>query len=197
MKLTICVPVRNGEKWVLKALQSIPKRQDIEVIVIDDASEDGTYGLVETYKKYAGKNIRLYRNDLQGYPCSCINLALELMNGEYFTQLDSDDWYETENFLELFNMDRKEDIIFFHNQINDGTIWKPESMGGLVDHVCFYKRSVIGDIRHGYQTWGSGWNFHMKIMSQKPSCYYFKKVVYHYNYPREGSNYDLGKKGLI
>lgn len=191
------MPVRNGEKYVLRALHSIPKTNEIETIVIDDCSEDSTYSLVKTYIKYADRNIRLYKNSKRGYPCTCINNGIELAHGDYIGQLDSDDYLLTDNFLRLLLMDRKEDIIFYHNEINDGTIWKPENQSGLCDHICWYKRSFIGDVRQGYQKWGAGLNFHKKLMGKNPTIYYHKEVVYHYNFPREGSTYDLGKKGLL
>ena len=67
MKLSIIMPVRNGEEYVLKALESIPDRKDIETIVVDDASEDGTYSVVKLYKFYSDKNIILLQNDHQKY----------------------------------------------------------------------------------------------------------------------------------
>lgn len=197
MKLSIIMPVRNGEEWVLRALQSIPKSKDIEIIVIDDCSLDDTYSLVETYSKYADKNIRLFINECRGYASSCINYGIELAHGDYFTQLDCDDYLITKNFLKLFQLDRTEDVIFFHNEIDSGEIWKPEECEGYCDHVCWYKKSFVGDIRHAFGKTGTGWQFHRSILAKNPTVFYYKEPVYHYTYPREGSNYDLAKKGLL
>ena len=41
--LTIIIPVYNQETLVIRALESVPKRDDIEVIVIDDGSTDNTW----------------------------------------------------------------------------------------------------------------------------------------------------------
>lgn len=40
--VTIMVPVYNQEQLVIEALESIPKRSDIELIIIDDKSTDNT-----------------------------------------------------------------------------------------------------------------------------------------------------------
>ena len=40
--VTVIIPVYNQEELVIKALESIPKRNDIEIIVIDDGSTDKT-----------------------------------------------------------------------------------------------------------------------------------------------------------
>ena len=41
-KLSIIVPVYNQENLIIRALDSIPKREDIEVIVVNDGSTDST-----------------------------------------------------------------------------------------------------------------------------------------------------------
>jgi glycosyltransferase involved in cell wall biosynthesis len=41
-KVSVIIPVYNQEVLVLKALDSIPTRDDIEIIVIDDGSTDDT-----------------------------------------------------------------------------------------------------------------------------------------------------------
>ena len=41
-KLTVIVPVYNQENLILRALYSIPNRQDIHVVIINDGSTDNT-----------------------------------------------------------------------------------------------------------------------------------------------------------
>jgi hypothetical protein len=60
-----------------------------------------------------------------------------------------------------------------------------------------YRRSIVGDTRHVDGKTGTGRKFHNDILSKPHTEYYFNKVVYYYNYPREGSNLDLAKKGLL
>ena len=45
-KLSILTPVWNQEELVIKGLDSIPRRDDIEVIVRDDGSHPNYYDLV-------------------------------------------------------------------------------------------------------------------------------------------------------
>ena len=196
MKLSCIMPARNAEKTILRAIRSIPNRSDVEIIVIDDCSEDGTYELVEMYKKYSSQNIRLYKNAARGYPCTCINNGIELAYGEYFTQVDSDDYVLTDEMNYLLNLDRHEDIIFFDNQIDNLDVWKADAPG-MCDHCCWYKKSFVGDIRQGFGTWGQGYDFHQKLLRKNPTTYYYQRVLYHYTYPQNGSTFDLGKRGLI
>ena len=198
MKLSIIVTVRNGEDLVLRALRSIPVREDIEIIVVDDCSEDTTYSLVETYKYYSGQNIKLVRNNERKWASGAMNVGLDLTTGEYITQLDFDDYYDTKKLNELLDLDRKEDLIFFWLQVNNGNVWKPEYSEELCDHICLYKREVIGCTRMNekYKS-GHGRYFHDEILSKNPSKYYHKDVVYFYNFPRENSNRNLFIKGEL
>lgn len=42
-KLSIIVPVYNQQDLIIRALESIPKRKDIEVVIVNDGSTDNTY----------------------------------------------------------------------------------------------------------------------------------------------------------
>ena len=52
-KLSIIMPAYNSERFIYKALESIPKRNDIEIIVVNDGSTDKTKEIV------SGFNIKL------------------------------------------------------------------------------------------------------------------------------------------
>ena len=42
MKVSVIIPVYNQEELIIRCLDSIPKRDDIEIIVINDGSTDKT-----------------------------------------------------------------------------------------------------------------------------------------------------------
>lgn len=198
MILSIITPVWNQEKLILRALDSVPERSDIEIIVIDDNSDDKTYGVVDTYKHCNSNTIHLLHNEERCRPCGCINRGLDIAKGKYVVQLDSDDYFDVniKEFIDrLYTHD--EDIIFFNNQINNGDVWRPQMMSGLCDHICMYKRAFIGELRHKYAKWGTGWSFHQTLLERDHTEFYTDIVLYHYNYPRSNSNYDLGVKGLL
>lgn len=197
MKLSVIMPVFNQEALVLKALSSIPCRDDVEIIVVDDCSTDGSWSELKLYQYYSDQKIVLLQNEKRLYCGGSVNVGLDHSKGEYITQIDSDDYVYPEAFNKLLNMGRKEDLIFFCNEINNGEIWNPEKEDGLCDHVCWYRKDIVGDIRMGSGKWAQGWDFHQKILNKNPTRFYFDEVVYHYNYPREDSNYDLGSKGLL
>ena len=196
-KLTIIIPVFNQEKLILRALDSIPIRDDIEIIVINDGSTDQTKEVIENYDF---KNLTIIIDSPINEGCAAsLNKGIELAHGEYILQLDSDDYLITNNF-NLFLDEIKEsheDLIFFINEINNGELWVPGITEGLCDHVCLYKKDIIGDTRYPILRCTAGRTFHDNILEKEHSEFYTTKLIYHYNYPREGSNVDLYMKGLL
>ncbi len=55
-KLSVVIPARNALRWLPGALASVGPRPDIEVIVVDDASTDGTADVIA---RYAARDTRI------------------------------------------------------------------------------------------------------------------------------------------
>ena len=95
-KIGIIIPAYKVEKYIFRALESCIGQSypNIEVVVVDDGSPDGTYDVV---KSYADKDerIKLYRQE-NGGVSSARNRALDMCTADYVLFLDSDDWLETD-----------------------------------------------------------------------------------------------------
>lgn len=59
--VTLCVPTYNGERYLPQALASIDAQtyQNLDVVISDDASTDGTRALIEAFASRRG-NVRVY-----------------------------------------------------------------------------------------------------------------------------------------
>lgn len=93
-ELTVIIPAYNVEKYIETCLNSLllPEIfQDVEVIVIDDGSKDGTFRLISAYEKEYPEFIRVVSKKNGGHG-SVINLGVTLAKGRYFKILDADDW---------------------------------------------------------------------------------------------------------
>lgn len=114
-KVSIVIPVYNGERYVKYAIDSALAQtyKNIEIIVVNDGSTDGTDKILKSY----GDKIR-YIKKKNGGVSSALNLALEKMQGDYFSWLSHDDTYEpnkieTEiNYLIKNNYIGKKVIVF-------------------------------------------------------------------------------------
>ena len=95
--ISIVVPVYNCEKYIERCISSILKQtyRNIEVLLINDGSEDKS---LEICEKYAKKDNRIIVFDKENEGVSGTrNLGIEKSNGEFITFVDSDDYLE-ENF---------------------------------------------------------------------------------------------------
>ena len=88
MKISVIIPAYNAERWLPETLASVAAQewQDLEVIVVDDGSTDGTAAFVE----HAYPQWTLHRSENRGVS-HARNLGTQLANGEFVQYLDADD----------------------------------------------------------------------------------------------------------
>lgn len=89
-KVTVLMPVYNGEKYLREATESILNQTytDFEFLIIDDGSTDNSAELVESYHD---PRIRLVRNGANLKLIETLNRGLKLAVGEYIARMDCDD----------------------------------------------------------------------------------------------------------
>ncbi len=94
-KVSIGMPVYNGEKLIQRALDSLLNQTftDLELIISDNASTDETRQICLEYAE-KDKRIRYYRNDVKIVTISNFNRALNLASGQYFMWAAHDDKWE-------------------------------------------------------------------------------------------------------
>lgn len=99
-RVSIIIPVYNAEKYLPKCLESLENQsfQDFEVIFVNDGSTDGSLSIIETFAQKDKERFRVFSKE-NGGQSSARNLALPLVEGEYTTFLDSDDYID-EKYLE-------------------------------------------------------------------------------------------------
>ena len=93
-KISVIVPVHNTEKYLGKCLNSLvcQTEDDIEFILIDDASTDRSLDIISSYqKKYPDKFKVISLNENQGTSVAR-NKGLDIATGAYIGFVDSDDY---------------------------------------------------------------------------------------------------------
>ena len=87
----IIIPVYNRQALVRDAIESAlaaGKDVPVEIIVVDDASTDGTWDVLRTYND---PRIRCFRMEANGGQSAARNHGLDFARGTYIKFLDSDD----------------------------------------------------------------------------------------------------------
>jgi glycosyltransferase involved in cell wall biosynthesis len=93
--VSICIPTYNGVQYLDETLQSIQSQtfQNIELIVSDDASQDNTLELVETFKKEVDFPVHIYHHTPKGIGANWNN-CIKYATGKYIKFLFQDDLME-------------------------------------------------------------------------------------------------------
>lgn len=201
MKLSIIIGVYNQEELIIRALDSIPRRNDIEILICDDASTDGTLENCIKYKENnKDLNIKILTNKKNmgfGYTK---NKLFDNSSGEYITELDSDDYLYTEDFNKIIDMLNGEDIIYQDLKINNGDIFhitQDNKIGYCGGPFRFIRREFLKDTRCPKVKAGEDWYLNQDLLLKNPVEKFTNIVGYHYNYPRVGSLYDLMVRGEL
>ncbi len=95
--VTVISTVYNREDSVENAIRSILDQTwvNLEYIIIDDASTDSTFEIIQKLAK-EDERIIIYRNTLNKGCYPSRNIALEMASGDFITIQDSDDWSHPE-----------------------------------------------------------------------------------------------------
>ena len=102
VRFSIIVPAYNVEKYLGRCLDSICNQSftDIELIIIDDGSTDGSR---EIYESYARKDDRITVIQMDNLgPSAARNAGMDRASGEYIMFVDSDDYIDVDT-CERFN----------------------------------------------------------------------------------------------
>lgn len=123
--LTIIVPVWNQSELVVRALDSIPRRSDIKIIIVDDGSTDNSFQVVSQWQQAHQDvfDILVLHNTKNLGVGMSKRRAYALADSEFIYVLDSDDYLLTNNFndlLDRLDFYRDYDIIRIDNELNDG-----------------------------------------------------------------------------
>ena len=91
-KISVIIPTYNREKTIITSINSVLKQTyyNLEVLIIDDGSNDNTESLISNIKDSRIKYIKIKEN--KG-ACFARNLGIKLSTGKYITFQDSDDYY--------------------------------------------------------------------------------------------------------
>lgn len=101
-KLSVIVPVWNGEKYIKRCIDSILNQslKDLEIIIVDDKSTDSTLELLK-HHYFDTINISIVCHDTNEGTGAARNTGLRHACGKYIAFLDADDWIDTNAYMKM------------------------------------------------------------------------------------------------
>lgn len=157
MLVSIVTPCYNSIKTIGKTLEYIEKQTyvDIEYIIIDGGSTDGTVELIRTHREKLPQRFRLVSEKDNGI-YDAMNKGIRLASGHLIGVVNSDDWYEPDTVEQavehyqgsryevIYGMQRnylngKEKSVFLHHHD-----FLPEQM--ITHPTCFVTKAAYDDL---------------------------------------------------
>lgn len=141
--ISVVIPVYNGVKYLGAALDSVLAQTvpPLEVLVVDDGSEDGSAELAESYPA----PVRVLRRPHRGLAATR-NAGCQAARGSLMAFLDADDlWHpqKLEAQLAALRADPQADIAFtLLEQFDDATGAVRPPQPGAGASACVFRRSV-------------------------------------------------------
>ncbi len=95
-KISIVVPVYNVENYLEKCIESLLGQtyRNIEIILIDDGSDDASKEICDRYAAADSRVIALHKEN--GGVVSARKAGAQLATGDYVCSVDGDDWIEAD-----------------------------------------------------------------------------------------------------
>lgn len=208
MRLTVIVPVYNGEKTIEKCILSLVNQdyEDMEILVVNDGSNDKTIDIVkELSVNNSSKSIRLINKNNQGLT-QARKTGIRNALGEYIGFVDSDDWVEPDMFSSMMEKidDYGYDIVccemsydylnksdIHHIKLDEGYIYSEKEImsainnrRGVMASMCnkVIKRSLFDDIFFLKGNFcGEDYSITVQILKNKCKVGVIKQPFYHYN----------------
>lgn len=112
-EVSIIIPHYNSLQWLKRLLNTIPYKEELQVIVVDDKSE-WEAGEWETLK-LTYPRVEFYKNETSDKGAGvCRNIALSKAVGKWLLFADADDYF-TENFYSYIKeyFETENDIVYF------------------------------------------------------------------------------------
>lgn len=108
MRVSVIVPVYNVENYLRKCLNSLVNQtlQEIEILVINDGSKDGSQKIIEEFQEKYPSKIKSFIKENGGLS-DARNFGLDRATGEFIGFVDSDDYVSENMFEEMYDLAQK------------------------------------------------------------------------------------------
>ena len=190
MKVSVIIPVYNTEEYLAQCLNSLVRQtlDDIEILVVDDGSTDGSLKIAKEFEAANPSKIRVLAKE-NGGQASARNMALKHATGKYLGFVDSDDWVDTAMYQQMYDVAVREDadivicdmedhypthVVYHHSS-------QFESKFKVTPSACnkIFRRSIVGEDLFPLGLWYEDFEFTTKQLMKTEKIATIHKAFYH------------------
>lgn len=201
-RASFVIPAYNSERWISKAIWSCRNQtiKQIEIIVVNDGSNDGTQDIIEWHRS-EDKRVKLLNQETNIGRSSARNLGNQESQSDIIMVLDSDDMAtrnRAKDTIAAFQM-KKADLLYGSFFITDSTgtatqkiisapfdpiVSKEKKLNYICHSTMAYTKKLSESVKYeeglytklGLDDWKFQWDAHKLGYSIKniknPMCYY-------------------------
>lgn len=203
--VSIIVPIFNAKPYLSRCLDSILSQTytDLDVVLIDDGSEDGSGEICESYAQKDFR-IKVIHQSNQGVSCAR-QKGLDTAIGDYIIHVDPDDWIEPDEIESLYyeaikenadmvicdywyeTRDEKQIVSEKPQELKSSSLRKQIICLQLHGSCCnkLIKRELIKQVNCGFYpshiTYCEDILFNVRLLVNELKIVYVPKAFYHYN----------------
>lgn len=208
--ISVIIPVYNVKPYLKKCIESIINQsyRDLEIIIVDDGSNDGTQILCDEYAA-KDKRIRVIHQENKGQSVAR-NTGLDVANGEWISFVDSDDWLDIDMYKTLIelSLNNSGDIISCKTCMHYGDtprqsedsleVYKFDGREAIKQLLTqnivrfelwnkIWKKAFIGNVRFVEGQLWEEVHFDLNLFLKCKKFVYIDKSLYNYRVNREGA----------
>ena len=150
MLVTVVIPVYNSEKYISKTIYSVINQsyQDIEIIVVDDCSTDGSLEIVKQLKsEYPIIRVIAFEENLG--VAHARNKGIDVAKGQFIAFIDADDLWKPDKLEKQvsFMLENKYDFTFTsYEYISEEGVYKNKivKVPERINYNQLLKNHIIG-----------------------------------------------------
>lgn len=209
--ISIIIPVYNSIENLGRCIDSIliQSYQNLEIIIVDDGSADGSTELCLEYEKKDSR-IRLIVKENEGVSAAR-NVGISLAQGEYLQFVDSDDFLypdTCEKFAAYMRQESADVVVCGYEMLRDHSMKRPKS--GFFFDAKELMPNFSQYFHHNHNMINVPWNkmyqksavttkfpedlskgedllFNLDILEKANGILFVEDVLYHYDNTKEGS----------
>lgn len=216
--ISVIIPVYNAEKYIKRSVQSVLTQtyKEIEVLIVDDGSTDGSASVCSSIDDI---RIKVIRQENAG-PAQARNTGLEYASGEFVCFLDADDYFEPTFIETLYIGIQHADIsVCGYNVVSEHfeitSAYRPEegvvtstvavnyvlyqkAISGFLWNKMFRKSLIINNNLHFIPSVfvGEDLLFVLNYLSFAADAVFFKETLYNYTYIETSISHNVDDRKL-